>query len=214
MAIDRRDVVLLRLSVGICLGDWNLLRELRRSAAPGEPDRAWREAALQAHLFAGLPRLVEACGVLAEAGGLGAPDPGEAAYAADDFGAGQELFQRIYGGDSPRVRAGLAAAHPVLEHWILGHAYGRVLARPGLAPDRRELCAVACLASLGQDRQLASHVRGGLRCGATAAELRAALAAVGDLLRDHELRHAQRVLDRFAPLAGAPDPEADLTARP
>jgi alkylhydroperoxidase/carboxymuconolactone decarboxylase family protein YurZ len=202
MALTRRDVTLLRLSVGICLGDWNLLRALRRSAPAGEPDRGWREAALQAHLFAGLPRLVEACGVLCEEGGLGIPEPGEADYAGDDFDAGQDLFRRIYGDGAPRVRAGLAAAHPVLESWILGHAYGRVLARPGLAPDKRELCAVVCLACLGQDRQLASHVRGGLRCGATPEELRASVEAVADLLREHDVRHAWRVLERFAPAEG------------
>jgi alkylhydroperoxidase/carboxymuconolactone decarboxylase family protein YurZ len=201
-ALDQRDVLLLRLSVGICRGDWNLLRELRRAAGPGEPNRAWREAVLQAHLFAGFPRVVEAFGVLSEEGGLGPPDPGEAAYGPDDFALGAALFGRIYGAKAERVRAGLAEAHPTLESWIVGHTYGRVLARPGLSADRRELCAVACLAALGQDRQLASHVRGGLHCGATPAELRAALAAVSDLIGELELRHAQRVVDRFAPLSG------------
>ena len=205
MALDPRDVLLLRLSVGICRGDWNLLRSLRRSAPAGQPDRAWREAVLQTHLFAGFPRVVEAVGVLAEAGGLGTPEEEEAGYGPDDFDAGAELFGRIYGPSAGRVEDQLARGHPVLARWILGHAYGRVLARPGLSPDRRELCAVACLAALGQDRQLASHVRGGLRCGATAGELRDALEAVHDLIGERELRHAQRVVDRFAPLDGNGD---------
>jgi alkylhydroperoxidase/carboxymuconolactone decarboxylase family protein YurZ len=200
MGLTSRDQTLLRLSVGICLGDWNLLRDLRTGAAEGEPDRAWREAVLQAHLFAGFPRVVEALGILAEAGGLGEPDPEEAEYAADDFETGAALFARIYGRGAARVRAELEQGHPVLASWILGHAYGRVLSRGGLAADRRELCAVVCLASLGQDRQLASHVRGGLHCGATAEELREALEAVSDLIGERNLRHAQRVVDRFAPL--------------
>ncbi|MEM7310625.1 MAG: carboxymuconolactone decarboxylase family protein [Planctomycetota bacterium] len=200
MALTQRDVTLLRLSVGICLGDWTLLRELRRAAPPGEPDRAWREAVLQAHLFAGFPRVVEAFGVLADAGGLGPPDPGEADYHPDNFDAGAELFGRIYGASADRVRTKLEQGHPILASWILGHTYGRVLSRPGLAPDRRELCAVVCLASLGQDRQLASHVRGGLHCGCTAGELRDCLEAIHDLIDERALRHAQRVVDRFAPL--------------
>ena len=200
MALSPRDVTLLRLSVGICLGDWDLLRRLRAAAPAGEPDRAWREAALQAHLFAGFPRVVEAFGVLADAGGLGDPEPGEADHQPDDFDAGNELFGRIYGGAAGRVRDTLHGHHPTLARWILGHTYGRVLSRPGLSPDRRELCAVACLASQGQDRQLASHVRGGLRCGCTAAELRDCLEAIHDLIGERELRHAQRVVDRFAPL--------------
>jgi alkylhydroperoxidase/carboxymuconolactone decarboxylase family protein YurZ len=201
MTLPGRDVTLLRLSVGICLGDWGLLRRLRQSAPPGEPDRAWREAALQSHLFAGFPRLVEAFGVLSEEGGLGLPGADESAYTADDFETGAALFARIYAASAGRVRASLSSAHPVLESWIVGHTYGRVLSRPGLSPDRRELCAVACLAALGQDRQLASHVRGGLHCGATPLELRAALLAISDLVGEQQLRHAQRVVDRFAPLA-------------
>ena len=48
----------------------------------------------------------------------------------------------------------------------------------GLGADRRELLAVCALAALGQERQLASHVRGAVRCGATADEVRSALDAV------------------------------------
>jgi alkylhydroperoxidase/carboxymuconolactone decarboxylase family protein YurZ len=197
MALSPLDVTLLRLSVAISLGDWQLLRELRLGAPPGEPNRAWREAALQAHLFAGFPRLVQAFLVLEEVGGLGAPESGE----TDEppAAAGPVLFRRIYGQHAERVRANLGAGHPLLERFVLGHAYGRVLARPGLGPDRRELCAIVCLASLGQDRQLASHVRGGLRCGASPAELRGALDAVADRVAEHDLRHARRVIDRFAP---------------
>jgi alkylhydroperoxidase/carboxymuconolactone decarboxylase family protein YurZ len=197
MSLRPLDVTLLRLSVGICLGNWALLRELRTLAPAGEPNRAWREAVLQAHLFAGFPRLVEAFVVLDEAGGLGALEPGETDE-PDVLAAGAALFGRIYGPGADRVRAKLAHGHPLLERFVLAHAYGRVLARPGLAPDRRELCAIACLASLGQDRQLASHVRGGLHCGASPGELRGALDAVGDLIAEHDLRHAHRVIDRFA----------------
>ncbi len=200
MALNDLDRTLLRLSVGICLGDWNLLRTLRRQAGLGEPNRAWREAVLQSHLFAGFPRVVEALGVLEEEGGLGAPDDDESVWEPDDFERGEALFARIYGDGRERVKAKLRDGHPVFERWILGHTYGRVLSRPGLDADRRELCSVASLAALGQDRQLASHVRGGLHCGATAEELRQALDAVGDLIGARELRHAERVVDRFAPL--------------
>ncbi len=95
------------------------------------------------------------------------------------------------------MRAKLEGFHPDFAHWIEGHAYGRILARPGLSADRRELFAVAALAALGQDRQLASHVRGGLHCGASADELRDALETVGDLIGDRNLQHAQRVVTKF-----------------
>ena len=93
---------------------------------------------------------------------------------------------------SPKSVVGNRAA------WIEEHAYGRVRARPGLPADRRELLAVAALAALGQERQLASHARGSLRVGASAAELSATLDAVEDLVEPARLEQARRVVARFA----------------
>ena len=92
----------------------------------------------------------------------------------------------------------LARHHPDFARWILEHAYGRVLARPGLSADRRELLAVAALAALGQDRQLASHARGAVRCGASVAEVLAALECLRGLVPDERRLAARRVVERFA----------------
>ncbi|MAF66263.1 MAG: 4-carboxymuconolactone decarboxylase [Planctomycetes bacterium] len=103
----------------------------------------------------------------------------------------------MYGDDADEVRALLAAADPLFAAWVGEHAYGRVLSRPGLSADRRELLAVCALAALGQGRQLASHARGALRCGAAAAEVSAALDCVADLLAPAELERARAVVARF-----------------
>ena len=213
MALDERDLRLVRLFTACVLGRWDEVRAQRAEAAPGEPDRRWREVVRQVHVFAGFPRLVEAYGVLAEAGGLGAADDGERtqqhADAADAGRAlaaererGRALFERIYGRDAEAVRALLEGHDADFAAWIEGHAYGRVLARPGLEPALRELCAVAALAALGQQRQLASHARGSLRLGAAADALERALDAVGDLIGPERLLEARRVVARF----GAPPP--------
>ena len=193
------DRTLIRLSVAICLGDWSRVRELRLGAAEGEPDRRWRETVLQAHLFCGMPRVVEAWGVLDAAGGLGQPDEEEARFQGDRFDAGRALFERIYSDQADAVRTTLEGYHPVLARWIEGHAYGRVLSRPGLSADRRELFAVACLAALGQDRQLASHARGAVFVGATSADLREVLDTIRDQVDEADLKRARRVLGKFAP---------------
>lgn len=188
---------LLRLSVAIVLGDWQHLRELRREA---QPDRSWREAALQTHLFAGFPRLVEAFGVLEEEGGLGTPDPDELAperTEAEDIEAGFGFFETIYGHRAPRVRSMLEDFHPDWGRWVLGHAYGRVLTRPGISAAHRELLAVVCLAALDQSRQLAGHARGAIRCGAKPEQLTAAVEAVSDLLDTEVLRRTHKVLETF-----------------
>ncbi len=198
MSLRASERALVRLSAAIALGRWDVLRDLRRAAASGEPDRAWREVVLQSHLFAGFPRVVEACGVLAEEGGLGTLEPDERAPARPRVLEGRALFERIYAEQTGAVRAALAASHPALARWIEEHAYGSVLARPGLAPDRRELCAVAALASQGQDRQLASHARGAVRLGASADEVRETLEAIADLLDGPARERARDVIEHFA----------------
>ncbi|HEX6883746.1 MAG TPA: carboxymuconolactone decarboxylase family protein [Planctomycetota bacterium] len=195
-APDRR---LVRLSAAIALGRWDELRALRHAAPPGEPDRRWREVLLQSHLFAGFPRTVEAAGVLAAAGGLGAPEADETdeeAHAPDPA-AGEALFDAIYGARAAAVRAELAGGHPLLARWIAEHAYARVLARPGLAPDRRELCAVAALAVQGQERQLASHARGAVRLGATPGEVVATLEELAPWMGADDLARAREVVAHF-----------------
>ncbi|MEY2805974.1 MAG: hypothetical protein RIR65_391, partial [Planctomycetota bacterium] len=72
-----REVRLLRLFACAVLGRWDDLAHARRSAPPGEPDRAWRETLLMVHVYAGAPRAVECHAVLVRAGGLGTLDPEE-----------------------------------------------------------------------------------------------------------------------------------------
>jgi alkylhydroperoxidase/carboxymuconolactone decarboxylase family protein YurZ len=197
-ATAERDRRLARLFAAIVLGRWDEAVALRRAAPAGEPDRAWREAVLQTHVFAGFPRTVEAYAVLASAGGLGALDADERLGETEQPERGRALFERIYAGDSERVRELLLAGHPDFAKWIEGHAYGRVLSRPGLSPARRELLAIAGLAALGQDRQLASHARGALRCGATREDVHAVLEAIRDLVEPERAERARAVLEHFS----------------
>jgi 4-carboxymuconolactone decarboxylase len=180
--VNEREHRLLKLFAACVLGRWENVRALRRAAPPGEPDRLWREAVLQVHVFAGFPRQVEAYDLLLGLGGLGPTAP-EETDAEDERAAaarGRELFERIYREQSQRVGAFLADGHPSFERWTIEHAYGRVLARGGLEPRLRELLAVAALAVLGQEKQLASHVRGAVRCGAAPAEPGEVLVLLGD----------------------------------
>lgn len=197
MSLSESDRRLLRLFLACVVGNWNEVRRVRRAAGPGEPDRRWREALLQVHLFAGMPRQVEATIALEAAGGLGAPEEGEIEVAPDVRARGVALFERIYADEAAPVRAMLSRGHPEFERWVLEHAYGRVLSRPGISPDRRELLAVVALAALGQERQLASHARGALRCGATSTETAEALESVADLVEPERLEDARRLVSRL-----------------
>jgi alkylhydroperoxidase/carboxymuconolactone decarboxylase family protein YurZ len=188
---------LIELTVLTVLGEYEALAALRRREGV-RPDRRWREALLQTHLFAGFPRVVEAYGVLEEAGGLGLPGPDEHLAEPDRPDRGRELFALVYGSRAERVREGLRQGHPDFAAWIEGHAYGRVLTRPGLPAAERELLAVAALAALGQDRQLASHARGAVACGATPAQVQAVVDVAARFLPTEIAQRARRVVERFA----------------
>lgn len=179
------------------LGDWKSVEEIRRSAPDESIDRSWREAVLQTHLFAGFPRLVAAYGVLESAGGLGVPEKEELENQGDPAG-GRELFERIYQSHAAAVRGTLASYHSSFAEWIAEHAYGRVLSRRGLSAGARELLAVACLIVLDQPRQLMSHARGALHCGATAEELERILEDVQDLVPTEIGERARRIMERLS----------------
>ena len=73
-------------------------------------------------------------------------------------------------------------------------AYGKVLGRPGLPASERECIAVALLAVLDLPRQQVAHVRGALRCGATAEEVEAALDGVKGIASPRALAFARKRL--------------------
>lgn len=188
---------LCRLFTAIVLGRWPEV-EAERRALTTEPDRTWREVVFMVHLFAGMPRQVEAYEVLERAGGLGTLGPDEHREEGDQVERGRALFGIIYGENQGLVEDRLYRFHPDFGRFILGHAYGRVLSRDGLTVRQRELLAVGALAALGQDRQLASHARGAIHAGATPEEVQAAYQEVEGWIDPGLKERARQVIARFA----------------
>jgi 4-carboxymuconolactone decarboxylase len=94
------------------------------------------------------------------------------------------------------LRQNVRELHPALDAWMITDGYGKVLSRPALDLKRRELCIVAACAAAGQQRQLHSHLHGALNSGAPAAEVRAALDAMEDIVPPAELARYRALLDR------------------
>jgi 4-carboxymuconolactone decarboxylase len=167
-----------------------LAAALRAGLSPAAAVESFR----MVHLFAGFPRNLTALEALRAA--LPVPAKGKSTKGADSRrntsrratgrarrSAGRAVFAAIYGPQARAVRAYLTDLDPDVASWIEGHAYARVLSRPGLSVRVRELLAVAALAATAQEKQLASHVRGALRCGATAADVARALAGAAPFVR-------------------------------
>ena len=159
-----------------------------------------REALLMLVPYAGYPRALAAFAVA----GLG-PDlrPGAAdeAPAGARAARGRAAFDAVYGSSAPRILEGLEALDPRLPAWTLEHAYGRVLARPGLAPRERELLAVAILTALGGlDEPLLGHMRGALRLGASPEQVAAGIQCVPAALGEERRAAARALLTRLGPV--------------
>jgi 4-carboxymuconolactone decarboxylase len=173
------------------LADW-----YRAAIAEGIPAADLQEATLQVFLFGGFPRTLAAFEELKL--GLDGADPTppqeEGAGDVDYMERGLEVFRKVYGRHTEAVTQKLYDLHPDFARFILRGAYGRVLGRPFLSIEDRELLAVAMLAALGSHRQLRAHVRGCLRIGVEAAEVRRALTAAEEAVG--ELPEAREVVER------------------
>ncbi|ADI15730.1 carboxymuconolactone decarboxylase family protein [Truepera radiovictrix] len=80
--------------------------------------------------------------------------------------------QRLWGAQRAAIEGALHTLDPDLAALITDVVYETVLARPGLDLKTRELLAVTALIGVGGERELKTHLRGALRCGATVGELK------------------------------------------
>ena len=164
-------------------GEEKVASEVRDAIAAGVPAHELHEVLLQSYLFVGYPRAINA--LIAFAGAVGATMPAPAPEAQPDLARwrerGEALCRQIYGQAYDRMRENMRRLHPDLAEWMLVEGYGKVLARPQLTARFRELAVLGILAATGQERQLESHVRGARRVGASADEVREAIACVADL---------------------------------
>lgn len=173
---DRADRTTRALALVLALGATSRFvaaqRLFRVALDLGVPASALAEAALMTWLFGGFPRAIETFHSLSLAAGSGfEPPAGDTVPAERRIELGSALFAKIYGRNAAAVRQELARLAPELERAVVEDAYGRVLARPGLDAVTRELMAVTALAALDLPRQLRSHLKGALACGASRDEI-------------------------------------------
>lgn len=184
-ALDDETIALIRLAGLIAAGDESQMRAATaRAAAACRPE--WvEEIVLQSYLFAGFPRALNAAREWRRVSGRPAPasDEGERfEHAAEWRAQGEATCATVYGPFYERLRHNIRQLHPALDAWMIVDGYGKVLSRPALDLQRRELCIVSACALARQDRQLHSHLYGALHAGAAAAHVQAALDAIADLL--------------------------------
>ncbi len=166
--------VLVRLSAALASRNDEELESAMRVAAERCGTDAVEEVILQSYLFLGYPIALNAMARWRAMSGARPPE--DAAADRDTWLArGEEVCGTVYGGQYQRLRANVRRLHPDMERWMVEEGYGKVLGRPGLSVQDRELCIVAQLVVLDVPRQLYSHLRGALNVGATDSAVEAAL---------------------------------------
>lgn len=167
-------VALVRLSAKISAGTEAEVRAACAEALEADTPTAWvEEAILQAYLFAGFPRALNAAREWRKMSGVAAP-------AHEDLPPpdltrwrlqGEQTCETVYGKFYAKLRGNIRHLHPALDEWMIVEGYGKILSRPGLELRMRELCIVAACVATGQDRQLHSHLHGAMNAGADVLEV-------------------------------------------
>ncbi|MGI8401304.1 MAG: carboxymuconolactone decarboxylase family protein [Gemmatimonadaceae bacterium] len=190
---------LVRIAGAIAGSPEGQVRSLMSEALDGVDPVAVEEIILQSYLFAGFPRTLNAMRIWRSVSKRPAP-PRERAEAASDLDTwrerGEETCEVVYGKSYEKLRKNVVELHPVLEDWMIVDGYGKVLARPGVDLQTRELCVVAACAVSGQQRQLHSHLYGALNAGAPVGEVRAVLEALSDLITREDLVRYKQLLQK------------------
>ena len=198
--LDDATRVLVQLSAAIAASDEATVRYWLTQAARDVPPAHVEELLLQSYLFCGFPRTLTAAREWRRVSQRLAPTSDE----SDDVLLAEEWRQRgeqtcaaVYGAMYEKLRLNVRDLHPALDNWMVADGYGKVLARPGLDLQRRELCIVAACAAMGQDRQLHSHLRGALNVGVGPEALGDALEVIAGLIGAKRARSAQLLLARI-----------------
>ena len=165
---------LLGLSAALATRDPGILAGALESCLAVADPRRTEEVILQSYLFLGYPAALNAFGLWR---GLSGSKGGEAVPDAWDEwdDRGREVCRIVYAGQYEGLRRNIRDLHPDMERWMVVEGYGKVLGRPGLDLEVRELCISTLLAVLGVPRQLHSHLRGALNAGATIEEVQEAV---------------------------------------
>lgn len=194
-------LALVRLSAQIAAGSEPEIRAACQAALDADVPTAWvEECILQSYLMAGFPRALNAMREWRKVSGVPAPaleeipEPSLWRWRTQ----GEQTCEVVYGKFYRKLRENIVGLHPALDEWMIVEGYGKILSRPGLELDLRELCIVAACAAMGQDRQLHSHLHGALNAGATPQDVTATLDALDGLIAPANLIRAKLLFARVA----------------
>src|SRR5438093_12140041 len=146
MSLDPQTLALVQIAVATATGDEDKLRKRMTAArAAGVPSLWVEELLLQSFLNVGYPLALVAFGVWRSVAGpvveAGEPiaHPEWERWTKRGVAACGEVYGRTY----HKLMLNLRALHPADEPLVVVDAYGKLLGRPRLDANRRDLCTLA-----------------------------------------------------------------------
>ena len=195
--IDDATRHLVRIAAAIAGSGEQTIRTIMEEALPHVTPVSADEVILQSYLFAGFPRALNAARTWRAVSGIPAPSAdasAEMSSGSDWVERGEATCQTVYGESYELLRKNIRELHPALDTWMITDGYGKVLSRPALDLETRELCIVAACAAAGQQRQLHSHLHGALNAGASSDDVSSVLDALDDLVDSGDLSRYRQLL--------------------
>ncbi|MBT3229351.1 MAG: hypothetical protein HOD43_09545 [Candidatus Marinimicrobia bacterium] len=155
------------LVIATTLNDQDMLNTWIPQCSGILDEEAMEEVILQTLLFAGFPRTIEALKQLR----THFPVKRGTKHVSDHKQAGEATSQIIYGKYHSKLKQVMDALHPDLTRWMIEDGYGRILSRPGLTLQEREISVIASLISSGMINQYRAHLRGALLAGVSRVDI-------------------------------------------
>ena len=189
-------------SAAVAIADEELMTlAISRGRQFGVTRDQFYEVILQSYLFLGFPRMLLA----AENLNLIMPNQTERTETAPSverdyhtwYEDGERLCQRIYGDAFESLKTKVQPMAPEVFDWMILEGYGKVLSRPGLDIDIRELSIVAFLIAENRPKQLWSHMKGAINVGVSIEHLRVVVADLGEAVGDG-FRSATAIIERLS----------------
>ena len=199
LTLDKRLQTLLAISSLVSLGNHDFLKSYLEYALSETLNiEEIQEVILQCYLFAGFPAAIEGFIVLKtvqekEFKVLDKKDDENIAIWKKN---GEELCKKIYASNYDKMLENVKSLNPDLADWMIIEGYGKTLSRKGLKPVTRELCAITSLAVLNWERQLFSHCKGAMNCGASIDDINSAL-LIAELFKRGIYNEYKYILDRI-----------------
>ncbi|MEO7368169.1 MAG: carboxymuconolactone decarboxylase family protein [Gemmatimonadaceae bacterium] len=207
---------LVRIAAAIAGADEVLTRRVMEEAVGAVNPNEVDEVILQSYLFAGFPRTLNAARSWRAISGIEAPavdEPAELKNGGHWERQGEQTCEIVYGESYELLRENIRRLHPALDSWMITDGYGKVLSRPQLALELRELCIVSACAATGQQRQLHSHLHGALNSGVSIETLLAVIASLDSIVGEAELAKCRSLLNHVVSKRHPPDSSALLNSK-